>query len=778
VTETLTAEEPTLLDAITRRLRACRSVPEGVARPVAILWTDPGREWLPLLEAVKRRVPDLLSLGAYAPEERTGPAIWLRCVVEGTVQLPGWSEEGPPVLYLPGVGRQDLRAGEDCPRELQPLVELMYRGTLWLQRNGYDWTLTAFLTSDHGLGLDIARDQETLAALPRALPEIAETPLEQMRAHRLEAEDFDRLLTPDLHRELLRWMSAPGVWRERMGESRWEAFRGQCRARLDFDPELDGELTAGERLGGGEGPWADVWSRFEEAPGAYPGLPSLLKRSRPHTLLFDRSRWPDENEAAEAALRSALTEVPRLPPNAAADRVLALERDHAERRAWVWARMGQSPLAGVLSHLATIARDARQLPGGASPDEIADSYESSGWRADAAGWKAMAAAPLRDEAVVAGVVRALLADWLDRGARVLQKAVHAQPLGAHDDAAPVEASAGGCVLFVDGLRYDLGRELAARLEGRGCRVRVSRRWAALPTVTATAKPAASPAAGHVSGGSLPADFSPSLGSEPKPATAPRLRSAIKSVGYQVLGDELGDWPATDAARGWTEAGKIDRIGHEMSGRLAGQIDTELRHIEDRILQLLDAGWASVRVVTDHGWLLLPGGLPRVDLPRHLTESRWARCACISGASQVSAPTFPWHWNPEEHFATAPGIACFNLSPEYAHGGISLQECVIPDLVVERADSGEAHATVDGLTWRGMRCVVDATASGGPVRVDLRLGGALGPSVAASVKALDADGRASLVVPDDKHEGAQVVVVLLSEDGTILAQKATRAGEPQ
>jgi signal transduction histidine kinase/ActR/RegA family two-component response regulator len=130
-------------------------------------------------------------LGEFAPDEGTGPAIWLRCVIDRTVEVPGLPDEAVPVLYLPKVGRQQLRAGEECPRELRPLVELMYRGALWLQRGGHDWTVTAFLTSPQGLGLDLARDEETLSALPRALPEVAATPLQQLRGRRLEADDFD-----------------------------------------------------------------------------------------------------------------------------------------------------------------------------------------------------------------------------------------------------------------------------------------------------------------------------------------------------------------------------------------------------------------------------------------------------------------------------------------------------------------------------------------------------------------------------------------------------------
>ena len=58
--------------------------------------------------------------------------------------------------------------------------------------------------------------------------------------------------------------------------------------------------------------------------------------------------------------------------------------------------------------------------------------------------------------------------------------------------------AGTVVLFADGLRFDVLQRLVARLRAKGHAVAVSIRWAALPTVTATAKPAVSPVAERIS----------------------------------------------------------------------------------------------------------------------------------------------------------------------------------------------------------------------------------------------------------------------------------------
>lgn len=72
--------------------------------------------------------------------------------------------------------------------------------------------------------------------------------------------------------------------------------------------------------------------------------------------------------------------------------------------------------------------------------------------------------------------------------------------------------------------------------------------------------------------------------------------------------------------------------------------------------LLAAGWVKVRVVTDHGWLLLPGGLPKVELPAYLTETKWARCAVAQGETPKGFPVFPWHWNPHVRIVSPPGAA--------------------------------------------------------------------------------------------------------------------------
>ena len=766
----------TVLDRLVANLRAKAKPLDGQERPAAILWTDPKREWLPLVDLLHSRVGEFLVLGDYQPERRTGPAVWVRCVVDGALDVPSLPKGTPPIVYLPGVARQQLRAGVGCPERLKSMVELLFRGTLWHHPNGSDWTVNAYLTSPRALALDIAGDQATNKALQRALHEVALSPVEQLARRHLAGDDFDRMLAGDVIRDLLRWMGDPEGARIRLGSNGWHAFLSRCRDELGFDPASEADVEAGARMARGQGAWAAVWERFAEAPGSYGGIAELLRRSRPAgELPWDRGRWPDLNEKDEEVVQRTLTQLLTLPHGEACETVVRLERGHGKRRSWVWARMGLAPMAEVLRPLASLAKAAGRVLGGTIPDDVAQAYRARGWQADLGAWEALSLAPVGDEDCIKAVVRHLLEPWLDESARVFQAALDRAPLPSCVGQAAVEVDDDGCLLFVDGLRFDLARHLVERLEGHGLRVDLGHRWAALPTVTGTAKPAVTPVAEQVEGDVLGQAFGVRLKASGRRADTPGLRAAMKADGYQLLEGAGSDAPLSHPARGWLETGAFDQLGHRMGAGVASQLDKEIERLAERIERVLKAGWSAVRVVTDHGWLLLPGGLPKVDLPKHLTESRWARCAVIAGAATPDVTRAPWHWNATQWFATAPGIACFNKSKEYAHGGLSIQECLIPDLLVTRSEE-VSSAGIRSMTWRGFRCFIEVDVRGGPVTADLRLERPNGASVAAAAKRVDTEGSVSLILADDEHQAAALVLVLLDESGRVMAYQSTRVGE--
>ncbi|PKO87720.1 MAG: BREX-1 system phosphatase PglZ type B [Betaproteobacteria bacterium HGW-Betaproteobacteria-10] len=753
--------------------------PDGVAEPAALLWTDADGQWRPLIQTLSKVTPQLYVLGPYAPDERQGPVIWLKCVVERTLPDVSPAPGVIPILYLPNISRQELRAGGDCPLDLQPLIELQYRGAVWHQRNGRDWTVDAFLTSDDGIGLDIAKDSRTHEAILRALALLAPEPLIGLRGRRLEADDFDRLAIGDPTRDLLSWMSDTEAFQTRCDAGRWATFRDICVREFRFDPENDGTQTAADALLHGGGKWDEVWRRFCDSPRLYRGVSTVLRQARPRDLLglVDQSRRPGFNEENEDKLRKALEAVVSIPHAQACDKVSALDDEHKERRGWVWAQLGESPYAVALEPLGRLARAAKTPLGGASAKAMAADYAAEGWRCDRAAMEALARFKQGGEnGLVTKVVRAIYEPWLDRSARRFQELMSAPGVDPAKLTSSVEAERDTCVIFADGLRFDVGSVLQERLEAQGFRVRMSHRIAPIPTVTATAKPVASPAHAACSGKSDAEDFAPVIASSNQPATASRLREAMAKAGVEILKQDHTLMAVSTEAGGWTEAGKLDALGHSLDALLVRQIDPEIDALLDRITGILSAGWSRVRVVTDHGWLLLPGGLPKVDLSPHLVATKWSRCAAVKGGSTPTIPTFPWYWNPVLRIASPPGIGAFVVNTEYAHGGISLQECVIPDLVVERGEE-TVSAAITEISWRGMRCRVTVKSNTDGLQVDLRLNWRqAASSIAASPKELGKNGEASLAVSDDKHEGVAASVVIFDALGRVLDYKPTNVGE--
>lgn len=170
----------------------------------AVIWTDKERQWESSLTRLRASMPQLLTLGDFNLDTRSGPAVWLKCAIAGV--LPEVQFKGVPVVYLPGVSRAELRAIESCPRDLQPLAELQYRGVFWSQVNTKDWTVSAFLSSKNGgLGLDVAQDKATQEALSQVLSAgvLLDRPLDELKGRQINSEWLLSLLAPNPTRDLL-----------------------------------------------------------------------------------------------------------------------------------------------------------------------------------------------------------------------------------------------------------------------------------------------------------------------------------------------------------------------------------------------------------------------------------------------------------------------------------------------------------------------------------------------------------------------------------------------
>ena len=778
------AETETPLAALAQAVRrAARYNSEAECAPHCILWPDRESQWQPIMPALQEQLPEILVFGAYDRSMRTGPAIWLRCALAGEVPDYKLDTRHPPIIYLPGVSRQDLRAVENCSDALKPLAELQYRGAIWSQINAKDWTVLAFLLSGQGgLDLDVSNDRESKASMLLALPQVMDEPLSVLREKRLDATYFNTLLTGgDPVRDLLQWMDGPEAFREARSSQEWTAFESVCRSTFAFQPK-DGALAAAAKLAQRAGAWDPIWQRFCEAPRRFPQIPELIRRAPAPNfdLLSDdhsAGGWPQWNEAQESALRSDLASLSTLPPHKAREQLTALEARSCARRDLVWAELGESPLARAMEHLAVLAKiTASSIAGGALQD-LQAAYQSQGWRADDAVLRALEhARKPADYAAISAAIRSVYLPWAEDSARYLQKiaAQEKAPGGVREGKPPAYTVPDQCVMFVDGLRFDTAKRLFDLLAERGLDVQEHPHWVALPSVTATGKAAVMPIAHQVTGMVGNVDFEPSVEDGGAALNSHQLKKLLKEAGWEYLTlHEVG----SGKGRAWCEVGDIDSEGHSRGWKLALHVGTMLGEIADRIESLIGAGWSQIRVVTDHGWLLMPGGLPKSELPKALVDSKWGRCAAIKAGAKTEERVFPWYWNPEQGFALADGISCYKSNEDYAHGGLSLQECLTLQLAVTRkGGSSRQTVRISDVSWKGLRLVVALDDSCESLIADVRINaGDPKSSVVVAAKPFKANGTASLVVENEELEGQNAFLVILDDKNNLLAQQAVTIG---
>jgi len=770
--------QQTILDLIRAKLAARATVTDGLEEsPLCVLWPDRDRQWEPALPRLLEDIPELIALGANAPQSRTGPAIWIRCAIAKTLDDVKLPDDRIPVVYLPGVSRDDLKNVTDMPGVLQPLAYLQFIGVIWNHPNNKDWSINALLSGDvkhGGLGLDVATDRSTQESMRRAVKAIVDEPLERLKKGRLEAVDFDKLLISSVDRQVLAWMVDPNAEKQRLSDVEWRALVNTVKAELAFDIEKKTNMDAAERLGSSHAgdPWDQVWQTYAIAPERFGPVRDLLKAATPAGLFgTGGERWPGVNEQAEQDLRGALANLANQPVKTIRDELPKFSEKHAHRTSWVWARLGEARLCQALEALQAVADLTAKSLGGISRNGVAEQYTQFGWHVDDAVLRAVDRVRSdADLASVSKIVRAMYLPWLDEAAKRLQAEVIKNPLPSPKDQAEfvTDLPPGTCVLFVDGLRYDLAHRLAEKLSARSLTASIGWRWSTVPSVTPSAKPAVSPLAKLV-GGKLDAtvakDFAVCVIETQDTLNSDRFAKLLIAIGVQCL-----KAPATGDSSGkaWTEIGDIDRRGHDEGIRVAWRVEEELDRVAERTLQLTGAGWREVRIVTDHGWLLCPDGLPVMDEKKYVAETKWGRCMAIGESNKAHGIGLQWSWKNGVQIDIAPGATVFYKGNGYAHGSVSPQESIAPTIRVTA--SVVKTVKITSVKWTGLKCQVNIEGAAEGMTLAFWLPDTPKQSLQAEAKAavaVNMSGPTRFFARDDV-EGGEIVV--LDSAGAVLVRQ--------
>jgi hypothetical protein len=740
-------------------------------KPACILWTDGDEFWKEIILDLQEEMSELYILGKYNPKKKTGPAIWLRCIVDGTIE--GMEVDKIPVLYLPGKKRDDLRNTENCSDLIKPLVELQYRGTFWSHENGKDWTIYGYLTNEKfGLGLNIGRGEETKKAMRDAIGKIINQDIDQLAQRELGKSDFNNMLVDDPSLMFLNWLNED-KFSNRLSKKELKAFKAVMKSEYKFDLS-EGKIEGVKKLLTEDNKFDLIWNRFCENPSTYKKkifkLMEKCKPPRDHILWnsnTEYTRWPQWNFDQEKFLEAEFKKLVNAKLQKLKTKILELEEKHKKRRELIWARLGDAKLAQVLEPLAFISNNADSSLATGTLKDIEERYKENGWKIDAAVLKILEISGINKSTSknIKILLNRLYHPWVDNSAKHLQniwKNEFSKEWG------PKNNKEENCLLFVDGLRYDCARRLQKKLE-ENYKVESSEYWAALPSVTATGKPAAAPITlddEEIISGANPSKF--------EVISSNNLKKKIEESGYKIVSKKETFPSPDDTEKIWIEIGNIDHEGHDKEESLPEVLENIYKKILELVKELQRVGWKKVKIVTDHGWLLLPEELPKIELSKALAERKWGRCAYLKSGAKTDEKQFSWYWNPQEFFVLASGVNCFIRGKHYSHGGLSIQECFICNLEVTLDKTPTFK--FEKVKWAGLRCKVEAKSVFKEGQLEIRLkAGDPNSTVGRSLKSFKEKNKASVIIEDDELEGKKAYLVLVDENCNIIAQQETKIG---
>jgi hypothetical protein len=128
-----------------------------------------------------------------------------------------------------------------------------------------------------------------------------------------------------------------------------------------------------------------------------------------------------------------------------------------------------------------------------------------------------------------------------------------------------------------------------------------------------------------------------------------------------------------------------------------------------------------------------------------------------------------------YIAYAPGISFFRNNEEYAHGGISLQECIIPEIKIQVETEDLINAKISSHRWLGLRCQIETENTPDGFLIDIRTKyNDDKTSIVLSPDKTISGNKCSLMVDDSAIDSA-AFIVLTNEKGRIIDKTNTSIG---
>jgi hypothetical protein len=337
------------------------------------------------------------------------------------------------------------------------------------------------------------------------------------------------------------------------------------------------------------------------------------------------------------------------------------------------------------------------------------------------------------------------------------------------------------VLILDAFRYEMARDLCERL-AKGLDVQLEWASAAIPTKTEVGMSALVPSAEPLSLSTEGNQLAVRIGD--RVTTQKSARDDIWSAaGFRVLDRSECDRVDFDAERIVVFQGDVDTLGEKLQANAFAHFGSTIDEIRKLIERLTALGYRVI-ATADHGFLTLPPATnAKVELPSPQDDVRKRRYR-VSAGEPLEQPMISRNAAELGHHGTVtidfpPGTSIFKTHGAlmFVHGGISLQELVIPVLrVARKLPAGVQQATfaVTFPKWlRGRLFDVTVRAHGVvSAGTKLRLIAKTADGDVSTTKAWLADGEGRMVlkatIPDDIGPGSVELSVSI-ENGALIGR---------
>ena len=461
--------------------------------------------------------------------------------------------------------------------------------------------------------------------------------------------------------------------------------------------------------------------------------PVFVQCAAAQARAYDLTRWARALPLAQALQLGATfaeveqglweqvqAELRALPDEAAARDYLAQRRAaFAARAEGFWAGQGRAPWWAILVRAADLLATAHAMRAAlddvSAPGALLARYAAEWWRVD------HDYRVLREQADVQATDYALLRQPCDHAYRDGLRRLNARfstllEGGAWPPESELPPQEGFwaavaaarrdkqriAIFFVDALRYELGQALLQALEAEqaGQRRTLTARLAAIPTITEIGMSAVLPQGDQrrvAYSGDWQIKIADSQNLADKAARKRWLAQQLPDVAFYNL-DALLNARAgeiTEAAVTVVFDTTLDYVGGAAQRLSWGIFGGLLHTVKKGVHKLLGLGVRQIHIIADHGFLLLD------ELAEHEKASvqeaaalarsdRYALSAYAAHTDQL-AFTVPGSEGLRAWFPR--GIGCFRTPGAYnfVHGGLSLQELVIPHLVIEQGAQGKPVA---------------------------------------------------------------------------------------